>query len=108
MNSWLMLALAILCEASATILLKYAATSENKFFIIAFVVLMGASFALVYQAVKTIDLGIAYAIWAGVGLVLATCAGFVLFKEQISALKIICVGLIIVGVVGLKYLSPEA
>ena len=108
MNSWVMLALAILCETGATSSLKYAATSENKLFIIAFAVLMGTSFALLYQAVKAIDLSVAYAVWSGVGLVLVACVGFVLFKEQISVLKIICIGLILVGVVGLKYLSPQA
>ncbi len=108
MNSWIILAFGILFETAATASLKYSAVSENKLFIIAFAVLMGTSFALVYQAVKTIDLGVAYAIWAGLGLVLVTCVSFVLFKEQVSAIKIICIGLIIVGVVGLKYLSPEA
>lgn len=108
MNSWLILAFAILCEVSATSSLKYAAVSENKMFIIAFAVLMAASFALVYQAVKTIDLGVAYAIWAGLGLVLVTCVSFVLFKEQVSVVKIICIGLILAGVVGLKYISAKA
>lgn len=108
MNAWIILAFAILCEVCATSSLKYAATSENKLFIIAFVVLMGSSFALLYQAIKVIDLGTAYAVWSGLGLVIVACVGFVVFKEEVSFLKILCIVFIIVGVVGLKYLSPEA
>ena len=105
MNAWIILSFAILCEACATTALKYSAISGGKIFIMAFALLMGASFALVYQAIKTIDLSIAYAVWAGVGLVLVSCVGFVLFREQVSAIKIICIALIIIGVVGLKLLS---
>lgn len=108
MNAWIILALAILCEVCATSSLKYAATSENKLFIIAFALLMSSSFALVYQAIKVIDLGTAYAVWSGVGLVLVACVGFVIFKEELSFLKVLCIAFIIIGVVGLKYLSPEA
>lgn len=108
MNAWIILALAILCEVCATSSLKYAATSGNKLFIIAFAVLIGSSFALVYQVIKVIDLGTAYAVWSGLGLVLVACVGFVVFKEELSLLKVLCIAFIIIGVVGLKYLSPEA
>ena len=105
MNAWIILSFAILCEVSATTALKYSAISGGKIFIMGFVLLMGASFALVYQAIKTIDLGVAYAIWSGVGLVLVSCVGFVVFREQVSAIKILCIALILIGVVGLKLLS---
>lgn len=108
MNSWIILAFGILFETAATASLKYSAVSENKLFIIAFAVLMGTSFALVYQAIKVIDLSTAYAVWSGLGLVLTACVGFLVFKEEVSLIKILCIALIIVGVVGLKYLSPEA
>lgn len=105
MNAWVVLALAIACEVSATTSLKYAVLSQNRLFIAMFVLLMGASFALVYQAMKTIDLNTAYAVWAGLGLVIVSCVGFVVFKEEISLVKILCIALIVVGVVGLKLLS---
>lgn len=105
MNAWVILALAIVCEVSATTSLKYAALSQNRLFIAVFVLLMGASFALVYQAMKTIDLNTAYAVWAGLGLVIVSLVGFVVFKEEISLVKILCIALIVMGVVGLKLLS---
>lgn len=54
---------------------------------------------------KTIDLNTAYAVWAGLGLVIVSLVGFVVFKEEISLVKILCIALIVVGVVGLKLLS---
>lgn len=105
MNAWFLLGFAICCEVCATTSLKYSAISGNKLFIIAFAVLMSASFALVFQAIKTIDLSIAYAVWSGVGLVLVGVVGFVVFREEVSAVKLLCIAMIIIGVVGLKLLS---
>ncbi|MGX2985147.1 DMT family transporter [Helicobacter sp. 23-1048] len=105
MNAWIILSFAILCEVSATTALKYSAISGSKIFIAGFVLLMGVSFALLYQAIKTIDLSTAYAVWSGIGLVLVSCVGFVVFREQVSAIKILCIALILIGVVGLKLLS---
>ncbi len=105
MNAWIMLGFAILCEVCATSSLKYGAISGNKVFIAVFAVLMSASFALVFQAIKTIDLSVAYAIWSGVGLVIVGIVGFVVFREEVSAVKLLCMAMIICGIVGLKLLS---
>ena len=105
MNAWIILVFAIFCEVSATTSLKYAAMGGNKLFLCVFTLLMGASFALVFQAIKTIDLSIAYAVWSGVGLVLVGIVGFVVFREEVSAVKLLCMAMIIIGVVGLKLLS---
>lgn len=82
MNAWVILALAIVCEVSATTSLKYAALSQNRLFIAVFVLLMGASFALVYQAMKTIDLNTAYAVWAGLGLVIVSLVDLWCLKKK--------------------------
>lgn len=105
MNAWIMLGFAIVCEVCATSSLKYSAISGNKLFIVLFALFMSASFALVFQAIKTIDLSIAYAIWSGVGLVIVGIVGFVVFREEVSAVKLLCMAVIICGVVGLKLLS---
>lgn len=105
MNAWFLLGAAIVCEICATSSLKYSAISGNKLFIIAFAVLMSASFALVFQVIKSIDLSIAYAVWSGMGLVLVGVVGFVVFREEVTVLKVLCMALIIIGVVGLKLLS---
>ena len=105
MNAWIVLGVAIVCEICATSSLKYSAVSGNKLFIAVFAVLMSTSFALVFQAIKTIDLSIAYAVWSGVGLVLVGVVGFVVFREEVSAMKLLCMAMIIIGVVGLKLIS---
>lgn len=105
MNAWFLLGFAICCEVCATTSLKYSAISGNKLFIALFALFMSVSFALLYQAIKSIDLSIAYAIWSGVGLVLVGIIGFVVFREEVSAIKLLCIAMIIIGVVGLKLLS---
>ena len=108
MRAWIFLALAIICEVCATGSLKYAATSGTKAFIAVFALMMAASFALVFQAMKSIELGTAYAVWSGLGLTITAVVGFVVFKEQVSIAKILCLCLVIGGVVGLKYLSAQS
>jgi len=61
------------------------------------------SFTAFIYALKTIDLSISYAIWAGLGLALIAIIGTVYFKEPVTASKIIFMSLIIIGVVGLSY-----
>jgi len=61
----------------------------------------GFSFAAFTLALKRIDLSFAYAVWAGLGVLLIGAIGILYFKEPISALKIISMVLIIAGVVGL-------
>ena len=107
MRAWIFLAFAIICEVCATSSLKHAATSDSKVFIAVFAVMMGASFALVFQAIKVIELGTAYAVWSGLGLTITALIGFVVFKEQVSVAKVLCLCLIIIGVVGLRYLSAK-
>lgn len=53
-------------------------------------------------AMKKLDLGIAYAIWAGSGVALIAIAGVILFKEPFSLAKALSIGLIVTGIVGLQ------
>lgn len=64
---------------------------------------MGLSFYLLSQAIKTIPIGTAYAVWVGIGAAGVALASMVMFKEPATALRLICIALIIAGVVGLKY-----
>ena len=60
-----------------------------------------ASFALLGLALRGIDLSIAYAIWAGVGTALVAAIGIVWFGESAGGWKLLCLGLIVLGVAGL-------
>ncbi len=61
-----------------------------------------ASFVGLTFALKGIDVSLAYAIWSGIGIVIIATIGFLYFKEPATALKIVSIGLIVVGVAGLK------
>lgn len=54
-------------------------------------------------AIKKIDISVAYAIWAGLGTTLISLMGWLIFKEQITPIKLFFIACIIIGVVGLKY-----
>ena len=71
-------------------------------------VLYGIAFTMLTLALKKIDLGTAYAIWAGAGTALVAVIGFWIFKDTVSLWKISCILLIIVGVVGLKLVPSNA
>jgi len=103
--SWLLLALAIITEVMGTIALKFSnGFTDLKASIIVFAFYI-ASFVLLGLSLKGIDLGIAYAIWAGVGTALIAVAGMVFFHEAMTTLKLVSITLIVVGVVGLNLAS---
>ena len=56
-------------------------------------------------ALKVIPVGVAYAIWAGLGTATIAVIGMVAFGEQVSALKIVFIGMIIAGAVGLNLIT---
>jgi len=60
------------------------------------------SFGMLTLALKRIDVSVAYAVWSGVGTALIATIGVLWFKEPITALKLISLGLIVGGVVGLN------
>jgi small multidrug resistance pump len=66
------------------------------------VVLYGLSFVLLALALKTIEVSISYAVWSGIGMALITVVGFICFKEPITVMKMVSIGLIVAGVVGLS------
>ena len=65
-----------------------------------------ASFLLLARAVKVLDIGPSYAIWTGIGAVGATVLGILWFGESSHPLRLACIVLIVVGVVGL-WLTPR-
>lgn len=71
------------------------------------VILFSIAFYLLSQVIKTIPLGIAYAIWAGVGIVLTGIVGYVLFKQSLDTPAMIGIGLIVAGVVVINLFSQS-
>lgn len=66
---------------------------------------MVASFAMLSVAVRTLPIGTAYAVWVGIGALGTAVLGMVLHGEPVSAARVICLGLLIGGIVGLKLTS---
>lgn len=66
------------------------------------VVSMLASFGLMLLAQKTIPIGTVYVVWTGIGSIGAVLAGILLFNEPATAIRLLCVTLILCGIVGLK------
>jgi len=104
---WLYLVLAITLEVCGTTSMKLSEGFSKLIPSIMIFVFYGLSFALFTLVLKTIDISIAYAIWAGVGVLLITLVGIFGFEESASALKIVSIGLIIIGVVGLRLSLEE-
>lgn len=100
--TWLYLALAILLEVSGTTCMKLSEGFTRLVPSILLVVFYILSFGMLTLALKRLDVSIAYAIWSGVGTALIAAIGVLWFKEPVTALKLISLGLIIIGVAGLN------
>ena len=99
---WLYLALAILLEVAGTTSMKLSEGLTRLVPSILLVVLYVLSFAMLTLALRRIDVGVAYAIWSGVGTALIAGIGIVWFREPATVVKFVSLGLIIAGVVGLN------
>ena len=100
---WYFLALAILSEVVGTLALKMS----NGFSILlpSIIVVVGysTSFWFLALCLKSLHVGTAYAIWAGVGTAVVPIAGVFLFKEPMTIIKAVSLILVILGVVGLHW-----
>ena len=105
LTSWFYLVMAIFFEVSGTTFMKLSEGFTKTLPSILMVVFYAISLGLLTLALKKIDVSIAYAIWAGLGTMLIATIGILWFKEPVSALKIISLGLVIIGVVGLHLSS---
>lgn len=98
---WLYLSLAIVLEVCGTTSMKLSDGFSKLTPSILIFIFYGLSFVAFVFALKRIDVSMAYAIWAGLGVLLIGAIGILHFKEPVSALKIASMALIIGGVVGL-------
>jgi quaternary ammonium compound-resistance protein SugE len=104
---WLYLTIAGLFEVAWAISLAYTQGWTKLWPSVATVLLMLVSFYCLAQAVKEIPVGTGYAIWTGIGAVGTAALGVLIFKEPVSALRIGCILLIVLGIVGLKVTSSH-
>jgi quaternary ammonium compound-resistance protein SugE len=105
--AWLLLAVAGLLEVGWAVGLKYTVGFTRPLPTLLTVFSMVASIGLLGLSVKTLPLGTAYAVWTGIGTLGTAILGVALFGEEASAARLACIGLIVVGIAGLKLVSPN-
>lgn len=101
---WIYLIFAIVFELTGTTMMKLSYGFTKLFPTIGTFVAYVLCFTLLSFSLKKIEVGIAYAIWSAVGIVVLSCIGMAFFKENISSIKVGSIILILIGVIGL-YLS---
>lgn len=96
------LTFAIAAEIIATSALKTSYGFTRLWPSLLTVVAYVISFYLLSQALKRMELGVVYAIWAGAGTALMALVGYWLFQESMTLVKAVSIGLIVLGVIGLN------
>lgn len=107
MQTLLILFFAILSEVTATSALKLSNGFTRLVPSIVVVIGYGASFYLLSLALKAMPVGVAYAIWSGVGLVLTVIAGMILWRETLDWARVTGILLILVGIVLINVVSKS-
>jgi len=103
--AWFYLFLAGLLEIGWAIGLKYTDGFSRLTPTILTAASMVASLVLLGLALKSLPVGTAYAVWTGIGTVGTALLGIYLLGEPATALRLVCIGLIVSGIVGLKLVA---
>lgn len=103
--AWVILVVAGLLEVAWAVGLKYTEGFTRLWPSVGTAVALVLSMALLGLSLRTLPLGTAYAIWTGIGTIGTAILGMVLFREPATAARILCIGLIVAGIVGLKLVT---
>lgn len=103
MNAYVLLACAIALEVAATSLLKASDGMSRLWPTLGSLIGYGLCFWLLSMVMKSVPTGIAYAIWSGVGIVLISLIGLVVFKQKLDlpaqiGIALICAGVVVINV----------
>ena len=104
--AWVILVIAGLFEVGWAIGLKYTEGFTRLWPTVGTVAAMIISLWLLGMAMKSLPVGTSYAVWVGVGAVGTVILGIILLDEPANAMRLISVGLIIAGIIGLKLATP--
>ena len=99
---WMLLALAIALEITGTLLMKWSSVSGHQSGYLLMLVLIALSYIALSVSIKKIALGVAYAMWEGVGILFITLFSVLLFEELLSVTKIAGLATLVVGIALIK------
>lgn len=105
--AWFLLLCAGLAEIIFALSLKYNQGFTRVWPSLTTVVFGAASFYLLMLSIKTLPLGTAYAVWTGMGAVGVAVIGIVLFREPAEIWRLLSLGMVVAGLVGLKLTHIE-
>ena len=100
--AWFLIVLASLFETGFAVLLKQSHGMSRLWPTIGFAACALISFGLLNVALRELEVGPAYAVWTGLGAAGAAVVGMVALGENVSTLKIVSIGLVVTGAIGLN------
>jgi quaternary ammonium compound-resistance protein SugE len=103
---WIYLFIAGIFEIAWAVGLKYSQGMTRFWPSLTTFILMIASFVFLALAVRHIPLGTGYAIWTGIGVAGTAILGVLLFAEPVNMMRVLCLLLIFLGIIGLKISNP--
>ena len=104
-QAWAILAVAILLEVAGTTCMRLSESFTRLTPSVLIFVFYAGSFALNTLVTRVLGLSVVYGVWSGVGTVLTALIGICYFKEPATAVKLVSIGLIVIGVMGLHSAS---
>lgn len=104
---WVYLMIAILAEVAATSALKASEGFTRLWPSVIVVLGYGAAFYFLSLTFRTIPVGVAYAVWSGIGIVLISLIGWIVYRQSLDVPTIIGIALILAGVVVINLLSKS-
>jgi quaternary ammonium compound-resistance protein SugE len=104
--NWILLVLAGLCEVAWAIGLKYTEGFTRPLPTVGTISAMLISIWLLGIAMKSLPVGTAYAVWVGIGAVGTAILGIILLNESANPARLVSLGVIVAGIVGLKLTTP--
>lgn len=105
MKSWLLLLLAVVCEVVGTSAIKYSNGFTKIVPSIVVFIGFGVAFYILSITLKVIPIGMAYAVWSGLGIVLISIIGHFVFQQRLDAPAIVGMSFILVGVIIMQIFS---
>ena len=107
-SAWIILAIAGLFEVGWAVGLKYSDGFSRLWPSVGTAVALVLSMGLLGVALRALPLGTAYAVWTGIGTIGTALLGIALFREPATAARLVCIGLILAGIIGLRLLTRPA